>query len=104
MTQATPPAMVALIGFGTIGSGVARLLLEQPERIARQAGRPVQLVRIVDRDITKSRNVAVPKELLSTDVNSVIKERGQFLVRAHFLQAVSLYGRSSRLGVNWVTP
>ena len=50
MTKST--AKVAIIGFGTIGSGVARLLLEQPERISRQAGRKVELVRIVDPDIT----------------------------------------------------
>jgi len=29
----------AIIGFGTIGSGVARLLLEHGDRIARQAGK-----------------------------------------------------------------
>jgi len=32
-------AKVAVIGFGTIGSGVARLLLEHSDRITRQAGR-----------------------------------------------------------------
>jgi homoserine dehydrogenase len=68
------PAKVALIGFGTIGSGVARLLLEQRERISRQVGRPVELVRIVDRNITHPRNVDVPAELLSTDLQSVIDD------------------------------
>ena len=29
---------VAIVGFGTIGSGVARLLLEHGDRIARHAG------------------------------------------------------------------
>ena len=46
MTNST--AKVAIIGFGTIGSGVARLLLEHQDRISRQAGRKVELVRIVD--------------------------------------------------------
>jgi len=50
-------AKVALVGFGTIGSGVARLLLEHPERIARQAGRPVRLVRVVDPDLRRARNM-----------------------------------------------
>ena len=49
MTNST--AKVAIIGFGTIGSGVARLLLEHQDRISRQAGRKVELVRIVDADI-----------------------------------------------------
>jgi homoserine dehydrogenase len=68
------PANVALIGFGTIGSGVARLLLNERHRIARQAGRPVELVRIVDPDIKRPRNVGVPKELLSTDLDAIVND------------------------------
>ena len=41
-------AKVAIIGFGTIGSGVARLLLEQRDRIARRAGKKIELVHVVD--------------------------------------------------------
>ena len=58
MTNST--AKVAIIGFGTIGSGVARLLLEHPDRISRQAGRRVELVRIVDADIQRPRNLVPP--------------------------------------------
>lgn len=67
-------AKVAIIGFGTIGSGVARLLLEQPERIARQVGRPVELARIVDKDLCRPRNVALPAGMLTDDVNRVLSD------------------------------
>ncbi len=72
MTKST--AKVAIIGFGTIGSGVARLLLEHKDRISRQTGRRVDLVKIVDPDIQRARNVAVPPGILTTDVSAVIDD------------------------------
>ncbi len=67
-------AKVALVGFGTIGSGVARLLLENGPRITRHAGMPVELVRIVDKDLTTPRDVKVPKNLLTDDLDRVIDD------------------------------
>lgn len=64
-------AKVAIIGFGTIGSGVAKLLLEQKDRISRQAGRTVELVSVVDPDTTRSRNVQLPPGMLTSNVDSV---------------------------------
>ncbi|MGQ9505354.1 MAG: homoserine dehydrogenase [Thermogutta sp.] len=65
---------VAIIGFGTIGSGVAKLLLEHGDRIARRAGQKIELVRIVDKDLVRPRNVTVPKHLLTDDLDAVIKD------------------------------
>ncbi len=65
---------VAIFGFGTIGSGVARLLLDQEERIARHAGRRVQLARVVDPDLTRPRNVELPRGLLTEDLSSVLDD------------------------------
>ena len=62
---------VAIVGFGTIGSGVARLLLENGDRVSRRAGRRVELARIVDTDLTRPRNVTVPKKLLTDDLSKV---------------------------------
>ena len=49
------PLNIALIGGGTVGGGVAKILLEHPERIASRAGRPVHLKRVVVRDAAKPR-------------------------------------------------
>jgi homoserine dehydrogenase len=65
-------AKVAIIGFGTIGSGVARLLLEHGDRIARQAGRRVELVQVVDPDTTRGRNVTLPPGMLTADLAKVL--------------------------------
>ena len=72
MTNST--AKVAIIGFGTIGSGVARLLLEHQQRISRQAGRKVELVRIVDADLNRPRNIVPPPGLLTTDLSAVLND------------------------------
>jgi homoserine dehydrogenase len=58
------PFRIALFGCGTVGGGVARLLLEQGERLAARAGRPLELRHVVIKDRLKPR--PVPTELLST--------------------------------------
>ncbi len=68
------PLGIALIGCGTVGSGVARLLLEQPERLAARAARPLVLRRVVVRDPNKQRPVKLPRELLTTDLQTVLRD------------------------------
>src|SRR5436305_9983091 len=85
----TEPLGVALIGCGTVGSGVAKLLLEQPERLAARAGRPLALRRVVVRDPNKPRAVRLPRELLTTDLQQVVRD-------PHIHVAVELVG-----GVDW---
>jgi homoserine dehydrogenase len=68
------PYGIALIGCGTVGSGVARLLLEQPARLAARAGRPLVLRRVVVRDPDKHRPVPLPRELVTTDLRQVLQD------------------------------
>ena len=72
--QVHEPLGIALIGCGTVGGGVARLLLEQPERLAARAGRPLVLRRVVVRDLAKSRPPFLPRELVTTDLQSVLRD------------------------------
>lgn len=65
---------VAILGLGAVGSGVAELLLAHGDRIARQAGRRLNLARVVVRDLDKPRAFDVPRELLTTDVESVLRD------------------------------
>jgi homoserine dehydrogenase len=68
------PAKVAIIGLGTIGTGVARLLVEEKERIARHVGRPVELAYVVDMDLRRKRNFTLPPGLLTDDLNVVLND------------------------------
>ncbi|MDR1384510.1 MAG: homoserine dehydrogenase [Planctomycetaceae bacterium] len=62
---------VALIGFGTIGTGVAKILFGQRERIARAVGRNVELTRICDKDTQRDRGVKLPPDVLTDDLNAI---------------------------------
>jgi homoserine dehydrogenase len=62
---------VAIVGFGTIGTGVARLLLDQGDRTGRHAGRILWLEQVVDTDIKSPRNVDLPAGLLTDDLSKV---------------------------------
>jgi homoserine dehydrogenase len=63
---------VAIVGLGTVGSGVAEILLEHEPRIRRHAGRSLRLEKVVVRDLRKRRQYAVPARLLTTDLQEVI--------------------------------
>ena len=65
---------VGLIGFGTVGTGVARVLIENAELIRRRVGVPIKLVRIADLDITRDRGIAVPPGVLTTDIQQVLAD------------------------------
>jgi len=65
---------VAVIGFGTVGCGVVRLLLEDGPRIAEATGCRLVLRHVCDLDLKRPRPVAVPKELLTDQVDSVIND------------------------------
>lgn len=65
---------VGLIGFGTVGTGVARVLIDNAELIRRRVGVPIKLVRIADLDITRDRGVAIPSGVLTTDIQQVLED------------------------------
>lgn len=58
---------VAIIGFGTVGAGVAEGLLKGAPLISRRCGLNVALRGVADLDITRDRGVDVPRALLTTD-------------------------------------
>lgn len=65
---------VALIGFGTIGSGVAKLLLQHPDRLARHAGKRIELAYVVDKDLSRARDFLPPKELLTRELDRALDD------------------------------
>src|SRR5262245_30225091 len=63
---------VSLVGCGTVGGGVAKLLLDRPDRLAPRAGRPIRLRHVVVRNADKPR--AVPDRYVSTDVAAAVHD------------------------------
>jgi homoserine dehydrogenase len=69
-----PRIGVGIIGFGTVGTGVAKVLTENAAVIRRRVGVPVELVRIADVDIARERGIALPAGILTTDARQVIQD------------------------------
>ncbi len=67
----TRPSKIAIVGLGTVGSGVARLVLEQGDRLARHAGRRLELARVVVRDRSRARQLKLPPGVLTDDLSLV---------------------------------
>ncbi|HZZ74077.1 MAG TPA: homoserine dehydrogenase [Pirellulales bacterium] len=66
---------VAIVGLGTVGSGVAKILLANSERTARHAGRRrLWLEQVVVRDVRKPRDVTLPAGVLSEDLQRILKD------------------------------
>ena len=65
---------VAIVGLGTVGSGVARLLLDHGDRTARHAGRTMWLKKAVVRDLQRQRNVDLPADVLTSSLDDVIND------------------------------
>ena len=65
---------VGILGFGTVGAGVADCLLNNAQIIAKRTGVKPVLAGIADLDITTDRGVKVPAEILTTDASALIKK------------------------------
>ncbi len=65
---------VGLIGFGTIGSGVLRLLRAHRAEIARRAGRPIEITTIADLDTTTDRGIAPEPARLTPEAAAVLDD------------------------------
>src|SRR5918994_3011977 len=72
--MASEPLGIALVGCGTVGTGVARLLLEQKDRLTQRAGRPLALRRVVVRDPHKPRAADVHRDLIASDPHAAIHD------------------------------
>ncbi|MBI1883325.1 MAG: homoserine dehydrogenase [Chlamydiae bacterium] len=65
---------VGLIGFGTVGTGVVRLLRENQELIFQRAGRKIELVKIADRDPGRKRAIKVSSSLLTLNADEILQD------------------------------
>ena len=66
---------VGLVGFGTVGSGVAKLILEDGGRIAAKSGIRLQLACVVDIDTESARPVKLPDGVLTDDLNKLLGDK-----------------------------
>ena len=70
MTQ-NPDLNIALIGCGTVGTGVAKILQSSRESLRQRSGRSMQLRRVVVKNVAKQRDVDFGGIPVSNDIRTV---------------------------------
>ncbi|MGI6038002.1 MAG: homoserine dehydrogenase [Limnochordia bacterium] len=91
--------VVGLLGLGTVGTGVVRILQKNGAEIARRLGTEIQIKTVLVRDVAKERGVELPQERLTTDPKSIIEDPeidivvevmgGMEPARTYILQAIA---------------
>jgi len=68
----TAPLRVALLGCGTVGAEVVRLLQSSGDDLAARVGAPLELVGIAVRRLGRARDLGVAEELFTTDAAGLV--------------------------------
>lgn len=72
------PLRIGLLGFGTVGEGTYRMLIDNAASVTQKAGTPIEVVRIGVRDVTKARRA--PASLICGDLMSIVEDPAVDLV------------------------
>jgi homoserine dehydrogenase len=73
MSEHRTPLRVAVLGCGSVGSQVVRLLQEHAGDLAARIGTPLDLVGVAVRRLDAPREVAVDVDLLTTDAEELVR-------------------------------
>ncbi len=65
---------VGIIGFGTVGSGTARILIENRELIKDKTDITINLKKIADIDIERDRGINIPRSILTTNAEDILDD------------------------------
>ncbi len=71
---------VGIIGFGTVGAGVADGLLKHRDVMAKRLGVDIVLKKIADLDIVTDRGVKIEEGILTTDAKSIVSDESVNIV------------------------
>lgn len=67
------PLRIGLIGLGTVGSGVAKILVDHADRTTSRAGRPLVIRRVAVRNMERPRDVVIPGADVTVDALAVAR-------------------------------
>lgn len=66
------PIKVGLLGLGTVGTGVVRIVEGHQDDLSSQVGSPIRIEKVLVKDLQKARNVAIPEEMLTEEAGDII--------------------------------
>ena len=65
---------IGLVGFGTVGCGVAKIITEEADSIAAKTGLRLELACVVDVDTESARPAKLPHGILTNDINKLLND------------------------------
>jgi len=65
---------VGIVGFGTVGTGVTKILMGKGSELQRRLGFPILLKRIADTDIKRDRGISLPSGLIVKDADIILND------------------------------
>ncbi|KXH86705.1 homoserine dehydrogenase [Sporosarcina sp. HYO08] len=65
---------IGLLGFGVVGGGVAKILQDHQEDLCHKLGVPVKIKRVLVKDLTKKRDVALAPEIFTSELDDVLED------------------------------
>lgn len=68
------PVKVGLLGLGTVGTGVVRIVQGHQEDLRSQVGSPIQIAKILVKDANKVRNIPIDPGKLTEDAWEIIRD------------------------------
>ncbi|WP_139990967.1 MULTISPECIES: homoserine dehydrogenase [Paenibacillus] len=94
------PVKVGLLGLGTVGTGVVRIVEGHQEDLASQVGSPIVIEKVLVQNKAKARNIAIDPDKLTEDPWDIIRHPdidvivevmgGIGLTKEYILEALSL--------------
>ena len=74
MSQPPGELKVVVLGAGTVGAEVLRILAEQQEDLAHRIGARLTVTAVAVQDLERDRGPHVPRELLTDDASSAVRD------------------------------
>ncbi|MDD3880514.1 MAG: homoserine dehydrogenase [Syntrophomonas sp.] len=66
---------VALLGCGTVGSGVVKLLQKNNEIIGKRIGGSIEIKKVLERDLEKCRVLGIRDEVITQDIQEILDDQ-----------------------------
>lgn len=63
---------IGLMGLGTVGSGVVRILNDHRDDLVRQTGSSIEIRKVLVQNVSKSRGIELPAALMTTDPEELV--------------------------------
>jgi len=65
---------IAILGFGNVGTGVWKILLENKKEIMKRSNYEIEVAKILVKDINKKRDIKIPSGILTDNIDDIIND------------------------------